>query len=118
MKIVEVITGLTLLDEIFISSDATCYEVLKEGKWVSGRFTKNIRIDQPTYGAGQTHAHILGRRGEELGVINLDGTASHGTKMVITQQDAEALKARGFGIPPCRVVEWIRLINRQEALYG
>lgn len=118
MKIEEIITVLTLLDEIFVTSDATCYEVLQEGKWISGRFMKNIRIDQPTYGAGQTHAHILGRRGEELGVINLDGTASHGTKMMITQQDSEALKARGFSIPPNRVVEWITLINRQEALYA
>ena len=39
---------------------------MPEGKWISGRFDRNIRIDHPTHGVWQTHAHVLGRRDEVL----------------------------------------------------
>ena len=120
MKVNEILTGYSQLDEVAIAPDEANYEILREGKWVRGSFPTSIRIDQPTSGAGQTHAHVFGRRGNELGVVNLDGTASHGTKMVLSQQDAAALTARGFKVPDDRVVEWIviDMENLREMLFG
>jgi hypothetical protein len=100
------------LDEVFITVDGLAVEVLQEGrKWVSGRFPSNIGIDQPTHlaGAGQQHAHVLGRRGDELGVVNFDGSASHGSKFKLHDDDADELRRRGFKIRPDNLVEWVRL---------
>ena len=93
-------------------------EVLREGKWIPGRFDKNIRIDQPTHGVGQTHAHVLGRKGEELGVVNFDGSASHGTKCRLSDTDANALRAKGFQIPSGNIVEWLLLAGEYRLLLG
>jgi len=119
MKVAEVLTGYVQLDEVAIIEESN-YETLREGKWVKGKLPTSIRIDPATYGAGQTHAHIFGRKGNELGVVNLDGTASHGSKMVLSQQDAEALTARGFKIPASRIVEWIaiEIRNFRQILFG
>lgn len=95
------------ISAVFISSEdeADQFVCLEEGKWIDGRFEKNIRVDQPTHGVGQQHAHIYGRKGEQLMVINLDGTASHGTIGRLSKRDAEALSDRGFEIPANRIVE-------------
>lgn len=123
MRIIEVLSGRPQppelkLDEILKTPDGSTVERLEEGKWIRGRFDKNIRIDQPTYGAGQSHAHILGRKGNELGVVNLDGSASHGTKMTLSVKDADALIAAGFTIRADRIVEWIILGEWPEILFG
>jgi hypothetical protein len=100
------------LDEIFLVENVEGgrhFEMLDEGrKWIRGRFDRNIGIDQPTHlhGAGQPHAHVLGRKGELLGVINFDGTASHSSKFNLHDKDADALRARGFTIPSNNIVEW------------
>jgi hypothetical protein len=91
---------------------------LREGRWIPGRFDKNIRIDQPTHGVGQTHAHVLGRKGEELGVVNFDGSASHGTKCRLSDTDANALRAKGFQIPSGNIVEWVLLAGEYRLLLG
>lgn len=109
---------LDCIDEIFISDNGVSTQVLRERKWVDGRFEKNIGIDQPTSGAGQVHAHVLGRKRDEIGIINLDGTASHGKKMILHKTDAEAIEARGFTIPPNRIVEWIKLEGNPQFLAG
>lgn len=94
---------------VFIPSeyDEEQFECLEEGKWVDGRFEKNIRLDQPSHGVGQQHAHVYGRKGGQLIVINLDGTSSHGTKGRLSKKDANALSDRGFDVPPDRIVEWM-----------
>ena len=97
------------LKDLVITGDGSSGEVLREGKWVSGRLDRNIRIDPPSHGVGQTHAHVLGRKGEELGVVNFDGSASHGTKCRLSVADANALRARGFQIPQGNIVEWVLL---------
>ena len=98
---------LPVLDEVLITTDGLVYERLDESrKWVSGRFERNIGIDQPTSGAGQQHAHVYGRRGKEIVVVNVDGTGSHGTKGRLHDEDAEALISRGFKIRGDRIVEW------------
>lgn len=102
--------NLPVLDEIFVTKDGETGEVLQEGKWVSGRFEKNIRVDQPTHGVGQTHAHVLCRKGNEIGVVNIDGSASHGTKCRLSDADADALRAKGFQIRPGNIVEWKLLL--------
>ncbi len=80
---------------------------LDEGKLVSGRFEKNIRIDQPTHLlGGDPHAHVLGRKGNQVVVVNLDGTGSHGTKGRLHHKDAETLRQNGFTIRDDRIVEW------------
>lgn len=108
------------LDEVLLTSDGASLEILREGKWISGRFNQNIRIDQPTHlhGDGKTHAHVYGRKGDEIGVVNVDGSPSHGTQVRIHDRDASALRARGFSIPPTNIVEWLRLRERRQVLLG
>ena len=79
--------SLPVLQEVLISSDQSTFERLDEGKWVRGRFDDNIRIDQPTHGVGQPHAHVYGRNREKIGVVNLDGSSSHGTKCRLNDAD-------------------------------
>lgn len=107
-----------ILDEIYLTDSNGEGEKICEGKILSGRFDGNIRLDQPTHGAGQTHAHISGRKGVELGVVNIDGTASHGTRMKLHKKDAEVLRARGFDIPGDRVIEWTVIEGGELVLFG
>jgi hypothetical protein len=110
--------NLPLLREILISADNAGFERLDEGKWVKGRFDKNIRIDQPTHGVGQTHAHVYGRKGDEIGVLNFDGSSSHGTQCRLSDADADALRKRGFTIKVGNIVEWIALPTQPQLLFG
>lgn len=58
---------LPLLDSVMIASPEGAVELYEDRKWISGRFDRNIGIDQPTHGAGQQHAHVYvlasGRQG-------------------------------------------------------
>ncbi|MGY3138356.1 hypothetical protein ACVWZM_009038 [Bradyrhizobium sp. USDA 4501] len=110
--------NLPVLTEILVSADNAGFERLDEGKWVNGRFDKNIRIDQPTHGVGQTHAHVYGRKGNEIGVVNLDGSSSHGTQCRLSDADAAALRQRGFTIKAGNIVEWIVLSTQPQLLFG
>lgn len=106
-----------VLDEVIVTEDGDAFDLLREGKWVSGRFDDNIRIDHATHGGpGQTHAHVLGRKGNEIGVVNADGTGSHGTRCKLSDEDADALRARGFSIRDGNVVEWVVLEGNQPVL--
>lgn len=107
-----------MLKGIVVFRDNLNIERLDEGKWISGRFDRNIRIDQPTYGAGQQHAHILARNGKEIGVVNFDGSASHGAKCRLSDDDANALRAKGFSIIPSNIVEWIIIPEQPTLLLG
>jgi hypothetical protein len=96
------------LDAIYVlDSEADSFQLLREGKYIAGRFPTSIRIDVATHLGGTVppHAHVFGRRGDELGVVNLDGTASHGTKFTLHQKDAAALRDRDFNIRPDNLVE-------------
>ena len=44
------------LIDVLITQGGENFQLLREGKWIDGRFEKYIRVDQPTSGAGQTHA--------------------------------------------------------------
>lgn len=110
--------SLITLSEILISEDSAGFERLDEGKWVKGRFDRSIRVDQPTHGVGQTHAHVYGRKGVEIGVVNFDGTASHGTKCRLSDADADELRKRGFVIGAGNIVEWIVLPTQPQLLLG
>ena len=99
-----------ILDEIYVcDGEEKEWGSLCEGQWISGRFDKNIRLDRATHGAGQDHAHIYGRKGNQLGVVNIDGTGSHGTKMKISKKDADAICTRNYKIPTNRIIEWVEL---------
>jgi hypothetical protein len=108
--------NLPTIDKVLVTEGDLSFEQLDEGKWIKGRFDKGIRIDQPTHGAGQTHAHVFGRKGTEIGVVNLDGSSSHGTKCRLSDEDAAALQARGFQIKAGNIVEWLVLINQPQLL--
>ncbi|MGJ8690834.1 MAG: hypothetical protein ACSHXZ_15110 [Gammaproteobacteria bacterium] len=97
------------LDEVFIVQENGDTVRLKEGKWIPTSSKNKMRIDHPTHGVGQTHVHIYGRKGEEIGVVNLDGTSSHGTSMKLSRKDAETLRSHDFTIPINRVIEWLSL---------
>ncbi len=99
------------LNAVIVTSDGVTLEQIAEGKTISGRFDHNIRLDQPTHlhGDGKQHAHVFGRRGDELGVVNFDGSPSHGSKFRLHQADAAALRARGFSVRSDNIVEWLRL---------
>lgn len=99
-------SNLPLLDAVLITVDGTTFELLEEGKTINGRFSRNIRLDQPTHGVGQTHAHVMGRKGDELVVVNIDGSGSHGTKGRLSKGDADALRNKGFKINASNIVEW------------
>jgi hypothetical protein len=109
-------------DIVIVAEDGQSVRLLKEGKWIDGRFERNIRIDQPTHFQGlqgQNHASVYGRNGkEELVVVNLDGTASHGKKGRLHPKDADSLIGQGFTIRPDRMVEWIVVNNAPQLLFG
>lgn len=104
---IDIVTADKTFDEILLVSPAS-QELLSEGKWIKTN-GYSIRIDNPTHGVGQRHAHIYARKGNELGVVNLDGTASHGKKMRLSQAQADDLRAQGFTVPKDRVVEWLEV---------
>jgi hypothetical protein len=70
-------TEIPTIRGIVVVSTGGTYQRLDEGKWISGRFPGGIRLDQPTHlqGAGQVHAHVYDRKGNELLAVNFDGTA-------------------------------------------
>ena len=107
---------LPFLDELILDIKQTKIEELLEGKWISGRFPRNIRLDQPTHGAGMPHAHVYGRKGDQLGVVNLDGSGSHGTKIKLHPKDAHTLRAQGLKVPPSNIVEWVGICSFQQLL--
>ncbi|MEJ6849847.1 hypothetical protein V3589_26995 [Sinorhizobium fredii] len=106
------------LDEIILTEDGKIFELFEDRKWISGRFDRNIGIDQPTSGAGQVHAHVYGRKNNELVVVNFDGTASHGFKGNLSDKDADALRARGFKIRSGNLVEWLVVKSPPKLLFG
>ena len=103
------------LDVIYVEMQGKTQK-LDEGKWIDGSFQGKIRVDEPTYGAGQKHAHVYGRRGDELGTVNVDGTGSHGTKMKLPDPVAKALRDIGFDIMPNGIVEWVELGTQTDFL--
>lgn len=105
------------LDEVYIAHLSRVERLDESRKWVDGSWPKNIGIDDPHAG-GQVHAHVFGRKGNEIVIVNLDGTASHGTKGRLTQADADVLKNRGFKIRPDRLVEWFVIGRGRITLFG
>jgi hypothetical protein len=108
-----------VLDQIIVSTDGETAQVLRERTWISGRFERNIGIDDATSGDGRENIHVLGRKGEQLVVVvNLDGTGGHGTQGRLQDQDAAALRAKGFNVHPGNLVEWCVLADAPELLMG
>lgn len=102
------------LDEVYVTEDGINVVILRDGK--NGSFDKSLRVDNPTHGTGQRHAHVYGRKGSEIVVVNVDGSASHGTKGRFPEKDADKLRSLGFMIPPDRIVEWTVLKNAPTLL--
>lgn len=109
-------TDLPFLDEVFLDTRQTEIKGLLEGRTISGRFPYNIRLDQPNYGAGMYHAHIHGRKGDQLVAVNVDGSGSHGTKGKLHPKDADALRAHRFEIHPSNIVEWFVICSIKQLL--
>lgn len=110
MKLDEIKPLYPRLDEVLVvAANGLDFQRLLEGKLVNGRFPRNIRVDQSTHlqGDGQPHAHVFGRKDDELGVVNLDGSGSHGSKFTLNDKDAATLRSLGFTIPANNVVEWV-----------
>lgn len=103
-------------DELFVpeGGEASLYEA-----WISGRYNRNIRIDAGSHlPGGDKHAHIFGRRGQEIMAIKFGGGTSHGKKGKLHQDDADALRARGFSIPASNLVEWFVVGGARQVLLG
>lgn len=113
--------GVPFINDVTLTTDSVTFQRLDEGKFVDGRFERNIRIDQPTHlrGDGSMHAHIYGRKGNQLVVVNANGTGSHGSKGRLHPRDADALAKQGFNIRADRIVEWWVVPDLgPEILYG
>ncbi|MEO9168610.1 MAG: hypothetical protein ABI230_09420 [Aestuariivirga sp.] len=96
----------------YCSEDDQAHIIAENEKWISIKSTSAMRMDHPRHGGGgQTHVHIYGKKQSELGVVNLDGTGSHGTKMRLTKDQAEILIANGVKVRDDRIVEWNILQN-------
>ena len=110
--------GLPEIRLAFVSPNDGTYRRLDEGKWVDGRFPGSIRLDQATHmqGAGQLHAHVYGKKGNQLVVVNFDGSGSHGSKGTLHKDDAATLSNLGFKIRADRIIEWW-IVPEAEALY-
>lgn len=106
------------LDEVYVTEDGINVTILREGKDYKGSFDRSLRVDNPTHGAGSRHAHVYGRKGNEIVVVNVDGSASHGTRGRVPEKDAEKLRSLGFMIPPDRIVEWTVLKGAPTLLLG
>lgn len=106
--------------EVVLVTDMETEEVylIEEGKSVSGRFDWSLRVDQPSHGTGQVHAHIFGRnRNKQIGVVNLDGSVSHNhAPGKLHKKDADALRGLGFSIPANNIVEFKILIGVSEKM--
>src|SRR5215475_10448645 len=109
---------LPVLNQIIVSTDGETAQVLQERTWIRGRFERNIGIDNAADDYGQENARVLGRKGEQLVVVNLDVTGSHGTKGRLHDKDAAALRAKGFEIHPGNLIEWDTLADAPELLVG
>lgn len=109
---------LPLITSIIVADQSDHAETLVEGRWIKSPFKGSIRIDPANYGAGKTHAHVYGRKGNEIGVVNFDGTSSHGVKCRLPDYAAEALRKKGFSIRASNIVEWIALVEQPDLLFG
>jgi hypothetical protein len=94
---------------------------LDEGKWIDGRYYRNIRIDRDTHFSdaddNARHAHVYGRhdRNAALVVIRQDGGSSHGKPGTLHKLDADALRAQGITVRDDNIVEWFE-IERGDGL--
>jgi hypothetical protein len=106
------------LDEVFITEDGEHARLLHEGRWLGGRFKKNIRVDRETHHrSGEQHFHVYGRKGDVVGVLRMDGSISHGGKPFrLSHEDAKALRDLGVPVPENRLVEWIQIDAAQQFL--
>ena len=94
---------------------------LDEGKWIDGRYDRNIRIDRDSHFSdaddNARHAHVYGRhdRNAALVVIRQDGSSSHGRPGTLHKRDADALRAQGITVRDDNIVEWFE-IERGDGL--
>jgi hypothetical protein len=61
--------------------------------------TNTVRIDNPHVPGQQEHAHIYDKNGNPIGVVNKDGTSSHGTnldKLPKNKKILDYLRLKGF----------------------
>lgn len=104
-------------DELFFPSEDNATP-LCEG-WINGRFNRNIRIDSGSHlEGGDIHAHVFGRRKNQILAVKLDGSGSHGTKGKLDPADADALRRKGFKIRSDNIVEWFVIGSDSQILLG
>lgn len=108
------------LDEVIVTKDGENMQTLTEGKWIDGRFTRNIRVDRNTHmQSGDEHYHVYGRSGDLIGALKADGSKSHGGKSFkLSAGDADALRALGVPLPKNNIIEWIEIGRTAELLLG
>lgn len=108
------------LDEVIITEDGENMKTLTEGKWIDGRFKRNIRVDQNTHmQSGDKHFHVYGRKGNLIGALKADGTKSHGGKSFkLPDGDADVLRGLGVPVPKNNIIEWIEIGGTAELLLG
>jgi hypothetical protein len=51
-----------------------------------------------------------------IGIVNFDGSGSHGTKCRLSNGDEVALRAQGFNIQQGNIVEWMVLVGQYRFL--
>jgi len=122
-KLIDIVADVTasempIFDELLIVREIKDSGLLCE-VLISGRFDRNIRIDAGSHlDGGDKHAHVFGRRGEELVVVKVNGSSSHGTKGKLHQKDADVLRAKEFKIRADNIVEWQSIGHFSQILLG
>lgn len=108
-----------VLDAVVVVEQNGACLLIEQRKTYDGRFERNLLVDNPTHGVGERHAHLLGRRGDEYGIVTVSGKGSHeykGQRFKIHADDADALRDLGFDIPSDGIIEWVVLSDQPTLL--
>ena len=96
------------ITNVILRTRAAEFVQLNARTWVSGRFLRDTRIDEPVDdpGLGLPDTGVFGRNGAEIVAVVLDGSARGGQKGRLPHDDAEALRGSGLTVPEDRIVNW------------
>lgn len=105
---------------VITGANPSACHVLVEGKWLSAKFDRDIRVDRNTHlRSNEMHAHIYDRKGNLLGAVTQAGQRSHKcAPFTLDAKQANALRDMGFEIPKSNIVEVAWENDTRQLLLG